>query len=103
MPQILQPPSPNAIREQLKKLVVADLAGPAGGPEDEVAEPRVKDRYLVGKKGVKKLEKRTDIYASTLRAVIEAMGGTLEIVARFPDGSVKITTFSSIGEDETAT
>jgi len=52
---------------------------------------------------VAKLEKRTDIYVSTLRAVIEAMGGTLEIVARFPDGSVRITNFSSIGEDETAT
>jgi transcriptional regulator with XRE-family HTH domain len=50
---------------------------------------------------VAKLEKRTDIYISTLRATIEAMGGTLDIVARFPDGAVKITNFSSIdGESE---
>ncbi len=48
MPQVLQPPPPNAIREELKKLVLADLLGPAGGPEEEVAESRVKDRYLVG-------------------------------------------------------
>lgn len=52
---------------------------------------------------VSKLEKRTDIYISTLRATIEAMGGTLEIVARFPDGAVKIADFSSIGEGEKAT
>jgi transcriptional regulator with XRE-family HTH domain len=52
---------------------------------------------------VAKLEKRTDIYISTLRATIEAMGGTLDIVARFPDGTVKITNFSSIGESETTT
>jgi transcriptional regulator with XRE-family HTH domain len=53
---------------------------------------------------VAKLEKRTDIYISTLRAAIEAMGGTLDIVARFPDGAVKITNFSSIdGESELAT
>lgn len=48
MPHILQPPSSNAIREELKKLVLDDLVGPAGGPEEEVAESRVKDRYLVG-------------------------------------------------------
>lgn len=33
---------------------------------------------------------------------IEAMGGTLDIVARFPDNKVKITNFSSIDENETA-
>jgi len=48
IPQVLQPPSPNGIREELKKRVVADLLGPAGGPAEEVAESRVKDRYLVG-------------------------------------------------------
>ena len=51
---------------------------------------------------VAKLEKRTDIYISTLRSTIEAMGGELDIVARFPDGSVKITNFSSIGEAKNA-
>ena len=37
---------------------------------------------------VAKLEKRTDMYLSTLRSHIEAMGGELEVVARFPDGAV---------------
>jgi hypothetical protein len=50
---------------------------------------------------VAKLEKRTDMYISTLRSTIEAMGGKLDIVARFPDGAVKITNFSSIEESET--
>jgi|GEM_PF-110643 ribosome-binding protein aMBF1 (putative translation factor) len=49
---------------------------------------------------VAKMEKRADTYISTLRATIEAMGGTLDIVARFPDGRVKIKNFSSIGKDE---
>ena len=39
------------------------------------------------------LERRTDLYVSTLRRCIEAMGGTLEIVADFPDGSITITHF----------
>lgn len=42
---------------------------------------------------ISKIEHRTDLYVSTLRSYIEAMGGVLEIVARFPDGNVKITQF----------
>ncbi|MEI8400485.1 MAG: XRE family transcriptional regulator [Alcaligenaceae bacterium] len=45
---------------------------------------------------IAKLEKRTDMYLSTLRSHIEAMGGQLEIIARFPDGVVKISNFSEI-------
>lgn len=45
---------------------------------------------------IAKLEKRTDMYLSTLRSHIEAMGGELELVARFPDGSVKISNFSEL-------
>ena len=47
---------------------------------------------------IAKLEKRTDMYLSTLRSHIEAMGGELEIVARFPDGTVKICYFSDLGK-----
>jgi DNA-binding transcriptional regulator YiaG len=46
---------------------------------------------------IAKIEKRTDMYLSTLRSHIEAMGGELEIIARFPDGSVKISNFSDLG------
>lgn len=47
---------------------------------------------------IAKIEKRTDIYLSTLRSHIEAMGGELEIIARFPDGSVRISNFSELGK-----
>lgn len=46
---------------------------------------------------IAKIEKRTDMYISTLRSHIEAMGGQLEIVARFPDGTVKISNFAALG------
>jgi len=45
---------------------------------------------------VSKIENRTDMYASTLRNFIKAMGGDLEIIAKFPDGSVQINQFRSI-------
>jgi transcriptional regulator with XRE-family HTH domain len=47
---------------------------------------------------IAKLERRTDVYISTLRNHIEALGGQLEILARFPEGDVRITNFSSIAE-----
>lgn len=43
---------------------------------------------------VSKLEQRTDTYISTLQSYIRALGGKLDIVARFPDGSVRISQFS---------
>jgi hypothetical protein len=38
------------------------------------------------------------MYLSTLRSHIEAMGGELEVVARFPDGAVRISNFSDLGD-----
>ena len=46
---------------------------------------------------ISKLERRTDMYISTLRSHIRAMGGELEIVARFPDGEVRISNFGDVG------
>lgn len=45
---------------------------------------------------IAKMEKRTDMYVSTLRSHIEAMGGQLEVIARFPDGAVRITNFTEV-------
>lgn len=37
-----------------------------------------------------RLENRTDMYISSLRKYITALGGELDIVARFPEGDVHI-------------
>src|SRR5271169_5676102 len=50
---------------------------------------------MVGQPAVARLEKRTDMHVSNLRRYIEALGGTLEITARFPEASVVLT---NIGE-----
>src|SRR5271155_4509131 len=39
----------------------------------------------VAQKQISEIEKRTDMHISTLRRSIEAMGGTLSLVAQFPD------------------
>ncbi|ETW97816.1 XRE family transcriptional regulator [Candidatus Entotheonella palauensis] len=50
---------------------------------------------------IAKMERRTDIYVSNLRRFIEGMGGRLEIVTHFPEGSVTITNFGDV-EDTSA-
>lgn len=52
---------------------------------------------------IAKMEKRTDMYISTLRSHIEAMGGQLDVVARFPDGSVRISNFSDLPSQDSGT
>ena len=55
----------------------------------------------VGQPAVAKLERRADMYVSNLRRYIEALGGSLEITARFPEGSVNIVNFGELGEKQT--
>jgi transcriptional regulator with XRE-family HTH domain len=45
---------------------------------------------------VSKIESQADMLVSTLREYVEGLGGTLEIVARFPDGDVRIGRFSDL-------
>jgi DNA-binding XRE family transcriptional regulator len=42
-------------------------------------------RLGVGQDTVSRIERRSDILLSTLRRYVEAMGGELQLVARFPD------------------
>ena len=42
---------------------------------------------------ISRMERRADVYVSTLADFIKAMGGELEIRAVFPEGAVRITQF----------
>ena len=50
----------------------------------------------VAQAAVSKMERRTDMYISTLQTAIKAMGGDLEIRAVFPEGTVRIHQFRDI-------
>lgn len=62
-----------------------------------LSQKMLADVLHVQQPSIAKMERRTDMYLSTLRSHIEAMGGELEVVARFPDGAVRITNFSDLG------
>ena len=80
----------------------------AAMPLHELRQARAMTQKAVGEvlnvrqPAVARLERRTDMYVSNLRSYIEAMGGKLDIVARFPQASVTITNFSDIGKDTKA-
>lgn len=44
---------------------------------------------------IAKMERRSDIRVSSLRRMIEAMGGSLEIKAHFPQGNVTLTNYNN--------
>jgi transcriptional regulator with XRE-family HTH domain len=47
----------------------------------------------VNQAAISKLERRADMYVSTLQDFVRAMGGELKITAKFPEGSVEIRQF----------
>lgn len=63
----------------------------------QLSQAAIAEVLHVSQARVSKLESRTDMYLSTLRSHIEAMGGTLDLVARFPEGSVNI---KKLGEEK---
>jgi hypothetical protein len=63
----------------------------------QLTQETLSETLNVGQAAVAKMEKRADMYVSNLRRFVEAMGGELDIVARFPDGEVKIANFEEIG------
>lgn len=65
----------------------------------DMTQRRVAETLKIEQAAVSKMEKQTDMYLSTLRRFVAAMGGRIEIVARFPEGAVRITQFGKTDED----
>lgn len=51
----------------------------------DLTQERMAELLDIGQDSVSRLEQRSDLLLSTLRSYVDAMGGTLELVARFPD------------------
>lgn len=71
--------------ELLGELLMGELRQEAGKSQRELAK-------LLGIKqpSLSKLENQSDIQVSTLQKIVEALGGELDLVARFPKGDFRI-------------
>ena len=83
--------SEKLFKEALAEMPLQELRNARG-----LSQKMLADALHIQQPAVAKLEKRTDMYISTLRSHIQAMGGELEVIARFPDGDVRISNFSQI-------
>ena len=82
-------------RELLGEMPLHELRRARALTQQDLAE-----MLQVNQPAVSKIEQRSDVYISSLRSYIEAVGGRLKIVAEFPEGEVTITNFSDVGEVE---
>jgi len=82
---------PADVQERLRKQLAEDIAAM---PLDKLRKARHLTQAAVAAKmnieqgAVSKIEARSDMYISTLRNYVEALGGTLELRVDFPEGSV---------------
>ena len=67
-------------RRLVELLTIRDLRVAVERTQEEVAST-----LGIGQDTVSRLERGSDMLLSTLRRYVEAMGGVLELVARFPD------------------
>jgi transcriptional regulator with XRE-family HTH domain len=61
-----------------------------------ITQERLAKTLRINQAGVSRIESRSDIFVSRLRKAIEAMGGNLEIRAKFPAGEVRIRQFGGL-------
>ena len=70
----------------------------------KLTQVRMAETLGISQDGISKLEKRSDLLLSTLRKTVEAMGGSLALVAQFPDGDpVVLSGISQGGPDRKPT
>ena len=84
-------------RVMLQDLALADVRRALQLSQDDLAK-----QMELKQPAISKLEKSTDMYLSTLRRYIEAMGGTLEIKACFHDNEVIINQFEELSLNKAA-
>ena len=77
--------------ELLAELPLQELRQARALSQEEMAEVLGLNQATISK-----LERRTDMYLSSLRRFVEAMGGKLEITASFPEGRVRIQMFEDL-------
>src|SRR5919106_620803 len=87
--------SPEAQRRAAEKTeaIIRDLPLTELREARNLTQEQLAKALGVEQAAVSRMERRTDMYVSTLQTAIKAMGGDLEIRAVFPEGTVRIDQF----------
>jgi len=90
---------PARVAEQ-KRAIERDLTLAELRKARELTQSQLAKTLGMTQSGISQMENRADVYVSTLRSYIQALGGQLEIVAVFPDSTVTLRDLAEIAEDE---
>lgn len=93
----MSPGSRARVNERVK-LAIAEMALDELRQARQLTQAGLANTLGVDQGSISKMERRTDMYVSTLRSYVEAMGGSLQIKAVFPDGEVQIKQFQDAAE-----
>lgn len=74
--------------EMMREIRLTELRNALGVSQEELAQLLKKKQAAVSR-----FERRSDMHISTLREFIAALGGRLQVIATFPDGSYHISQF----------
>ncbi len=80
-------------REMIAEMLLAEIRKQAGLTQTDLAEA-----LGIKQPTLSKLEAQSDMQISTLRRIIAALGGDLELVAHLPGGTVRLTQFRDAPE-----
>jgi DNA-binding XRE family transcriptional regulator len=89
-------PERRARSEAKAKRMIEEMALDELREARELTQEQLARALNINQAAVSKMERRTDMYLSTLQGFIRAMGGELEIRAVFPDGTVRINQFQEL-------
>ena len=81
----LDPAERRKVEEMAAELIAEEMTLRELRKARKLTQVSVARELGIGQDGVSRLEQRSDILLSTLRRTVEAMGGTLSLIARFPD------------------
>jgi transcriptional regulator with XRE-family HTH domain len=84
-------------RETLREINLRELRQAFALTQQQLAST-----LKINQAAISKMESQSDMYISTLRRILEAMGAQLKIVAEFPDGEVVISQFTQRDEQNEA-
>ena len=95
--------SQERIRQLAAELIAEELNLREVRRVRKLTQTRLSKKLKIGQEGVSRIEKRTDLYLSTLRSYVEGVGGELTLMVKFPDRPpVILTGFGENAESKKA-
>src|SRR5258708_3093196 len=98
--QAKMPPEPPVPTEQPPQKMISEMGLAELREAMDLTQESLADTLHVKQASISKMERRSDMYISTLSKIIEAMGGELQIIANMPNGRVQIRQFTKIRRGE---